>query len=133
VLGWVEELGRYADVSIHTDARLTPGVVVYRPDDRIFFANAQYVKGRVLEAVHGAPWPVRWLVLDAEAVTNIDSSGLEALDELVSDLRELQVGIAVARLKDAARRQLDDAGISDAIGADHFYGSVHAAVAACTT
>jgi hypothetical protein len=44
VLGWVEKLGRYADASLHPSAKLTPGVVVYRLDDRLFFANAGYVK-----------------------------------------------------------------------------------------
>jgi hypothetical protein len=55
VLGWVDSLGRWADVSRHHDAQVTPGVVVYRLDDRLFFANASYVKGRVQEALRGAP------------------------------------------------------------------------------
>ena len=46
VLGWVEKLGRYADVAVHRSARVTPGVVVYRLDDGLFFANASYVKVR---------------------------------------------------------------------------------------
>ena len=50
VLGWVERLGRYADVSLHPSARVTPGVVVYRLDDRLFFANARYFKD-----AHGKP------------------------------------------------------------------------------
>ena len=58
VLGWVERLGRYADVSLHPSARVTPGVVVYRLDDRLFFANARYFKGRVREAIRAAPAPV---------------------------------------------------------------------------
>jgi high affinity sulfate transporter 1 len=63
VLGWVGSLGRYADVSLHPLARVTAGVVVYRLDDRLFFANARYFKGRVREAIRAAPSPVRWLVL----------------------------------------------------------------------
>ena len=70
VLGWVERLGRYADVSNHRSARITPGVVVYRLDDRLFFANARYFVGRVHEAIRAAPGPVHWLVFDAEAVTH---------------------------------------------------------------
>jgi SulP family sulfate permease len=75
VLGWVPRLGRYGDVSLHPSAELTPGVVVYRLDDRLFFANARYVKGRTREAVRGAPQPVQALVFDAEAVVHIDSTG----------------------------------------------------------
>ena len=67
VLGWVDRLGRYANVQLHPSARVTPGVVVYRLDDRLFFANARYVKGRVREALRGAPEAARWLVFDGEA------------------------------------------------------------------
>jgi sulfate permease, SulP family len=66
VLGWVERLDRYADVSLHPSAVVTPGVVVYRLDDRIFFANARYVEGRVREALLAAPAPASWLVFDAK-------------------------------------------------------------------
>ena len=57
VLGWVERLGRYGDVQTHPSAETTPGVVVYRLDDRLFFANAHYVTGRVREAIAAAPRP----------------------------------------------------------------------------
>ena len=99
VLGWVEELGRYADVAVHRSARVTPGVVVYRLDDRLFFANAGYVKGRVLEAVRGAPTPTRSLVFDAEAVTHVDATGLAALEELVDVLRKEGTELSLARAK----------------------------------
>ena len=75
VLGWVEHLGRYADVQLHPGAETTPGVVVYRLDDRLFFANAHYMTGRVHEAIAAAPPPVRWLVFDAEAIATIDATG----------------------------------------------------------
>jgi SulP family sulfate permease len=61
---------------------MTPGIVIYRLDDRLFFANARYVKGRVLEAVRGAHDPARWLIFDAESVTDVDATGLTALAEL---------------------------------------------------
>src|SRR5262245_6652206 len=54
VLGWVDRLDRYADVSLHPSAVVTPGVVVYRLDDRLFFGNAEYVKGRINEAIASA-------------------------------------------------------------------------------
>jgi MFS superfamily sulfate permease-like transporter len=54
VLGWADRLGRYGNCQVHRSARMTPGIVIYRLDDRLFFAKARYVKGRVLEAVRGA-------------------------------------------------------------------------------
>ena len=132
VLGWDEKLGRYADVAVHRKAVQTPGVLVYRLDDRLFFANARYVKGRIREAIRGAPWDVRWLVFDAEAVTHVDASGLEALGDVTHELHDAGIGFAVARLRTRVAQHFDDAGLTTVIGADHFYPTVHAAVDACS-
>jgi SulP family sulfate permease len=131
VLGWVERLGRYADVSVHRGARVTPGVVVYRVDDRVFFANASYVKGRMREAVRGAPTPARWLVLDAEAMVQVDSAGLAAIEEVAGDLERDGVTLVLARMRAVTRERLDESGLSDAIGRDRFHPTVRAAVEAC--
>ena len=132
VLGWIESEQRHGDVSVHADAVVTPGVVVYRIDDQLFFANASYFKRRVREALRGASTPTQWLVLDAEAIAHVDSAGLAALAELAEALPGGGVRLAVARMKTHVRRDLDAAGITEAIGADNFYGTVHAAVGACT-
>jgi SulP family sulfate permease len=126
VLGWVEELGRYGDVAVHRSARVTPGVVVYRLDDRLFFANAGYVKGRVLEAVRGAPTTTRMLVFDAEAVTHVDATGLAALEELVEVLRKEGTELSVARAKTPLIGRLAEAGLSGI----SFHPTVRAAVEA---
>lgn len=130
VLGWVERLGRYADVRLHPTARIVPGVLVYRLDDRLFFANAGYVRGRIREAVAGAPTPVRSLVFDAEALTHIDATGIAALKELIQSLREERIGLAFARLKDPTHRTLREAGVLETIGEEHAYPTVRAAVEA---
>jgi MFS superfamily sulfate permease-like transporter len=130
VLGFVDSLGRYADVSLHPSARITPGVLVYRLDDRLFFANANYVKGRIHEAIRAAPSETRWVVFDAEAVMHVDATGMEALADLAGELRRARITLAVTRLR---RRMHDDfqlAGVTDSIGAQRFYSSVERAVAA---
>jgi sulfate permease, SulP family len=124
-------LGRYADVSLHRTARVTPGVVVYRLDDRLFFANARYFEGRVREAIRAPPAPVSWLVFDAEAVTHVDSTGLEALDRLAKDLRADDVALVVARLRTGMETQFELGGLTETIGRERFYPSVRAAVEAC--
>jgi sulfate permease, SulP family len=131
VLGWVERLGRYADVSLHPSARVTPGVVVYRLDDRLFFANARYFKGRVREAIRAAPAPVRWLVLDADAITHADATGLDALLDVTKDLRRDEIALVMARLRTRMEEPLAAAGVLDAIGREHLYPTVRAAVDAC--
>jgi high affinity sulfate transporter 1 len=126
VLGWVERLGRYADVAVHPSARITPGVVVYRLDDRLFFANAGYVKGRVLEAVRGAPGPVTCLVFDAEAVTHVDATGLAALSDLRAALRRENVELVVARAKAGLLGRFEESGFDVPS-----YPTVREAVDAC--
>jgi sulfate permease, SulP family len=112
VLGWVEELGRYGDVAVHRSSRVTPGVVVYRLDDRLFFANAGYFRGRVLEAVRGAPTTARAVVFDAEAVTHVDATGLAALEDLVGALRKEGIELSMARAKTPLTARLAETGLS---------------------
>jgi SulP family sulfate permease len=105
-------------------------VLVYRLDDRLFFANASYVKGRVREAIHGAPTPVDWFVFDGEGLTHIDATGVDALTELIRSLRSEQITFVFARLKGPIRRNLRQAGVLDLVGEAHFYPTVQSAVQA---
>jgi sulfate permease, SulP family len=130
VLGWVESLGRYGDVSLHRSATVTPGFLVYRLDDRLFFANARYFKGRVREAIRAARSPVSWLVFDAEAVTHADSTGLDALERLTKDLHDDGITLVVARLRTRMYEQFELSGLAATIGPEHFYPTVHAAAEA---
>jgi SulP family sulfate permease len=130
VLGWDERMGRYADVSVHRRARITPGVLIYRLDDRLFFANAGYVSGRIHEAVNGNPTPVRWLVFDGEALSHLDATGAGALADLVRSFQADGVTFVFARIKTPMRHTLEEAGIVELVGRDHLYPTVRAAVQA---
>jgi MFS superfamily sulfate permease-like transporter len=130
VLGWVPELGRWGNVAVNPSAQLTPGVVVYRLDDRLFFANANFFKGRVREAVRGAPYDVHCVVFDAEAVGHADATGQEALADIARDLQRREVALLVARMHPHVQRHLRDSGVEDVVGADNFYPTVRSAVAA---
>ena len=132
ILGWVPSLQRYANISIHRHARVTPHVVVYRLDDRLFFANARYFTARVHEAIRAAPTPTSWLVFDAEAVSHADSTGLEALVALTNNLNGDGVTLVVARLHSEMKEQFRVAGVIEAVGSDHFYPTVQTAVDACS-
>jgi high affinity sulfate transporter 1 len=131
VLGFVPRLGRYADASTHPSARLTVGVVVYRLDDRLFYANAAYVRARILEAIDGARTPTRWLVFDTEGVPSVDSTGTEMLDQLLDQLDVLGIQMALARTKGPLHHELEAAGITARIGEQHIHPNIQAAVAAC--
>ena len=93
--------------------------MVYRLDDRLFFANAGYVKGRVREALRAAPTPTHALVLDAEGVAHVDSAGLDAL----ADISRLVPELHVARAKSPLRQRL-----VTVIPAERMHPTVRAAV-----
>ena len=130
VLGWVERLGRWADVAVHPSAEVVPGIVVYRLDDRLFFANQSYFRGRVREAIRGAPTETHDLVLDAEGVSHVDSAGLAALGDLGEGLARDGITLRVARMKTPVHERLAEAGVADRIGRDRFHPTVRAAVSA---
>ena len=133
VLGYVERMDRWADVAFHPRARITPGVVVYRLDDQLIFANARYVKGRVLEAVAGAPTPTHYVVFDAEGLSDLDASGADAMEHLIEGLGRDGIDFVVARLKAPVRQQFDDNRLTDQLGEDHFFPTVARAVEWCST
>ncbi len=128
VLGWSPTHHRFVDVERRQTAVLVPGVVVYRLDDRLFFANSTYFRSRVREAVNGAPSPVAAFVFDAEAVTSLDSSGAAALREMIAELAERGIVFALARSRAAFDDQLTSLGLEDVVPAEHRYTTVRSAV-----
>ena len=106
-------------------------MVVYRIQDRLFFANAHFFKRRIWAAVDGAPKPVRHVVLDGSFISDIDASAEVALREVIDGLRERNIELHVARATLELRLALDAVGLVETIGADHFHGTVTAAVDAC--
>ena len=124
-------VGRYANVSLHPRARITPGVVVYRLDERLIYTNASYVKARIREAIAGAPTPTRWLVFDAEGMTGVDASGLAALADTIGALAHDDIRFAFARGKSPLLDRLDAAGISALVGDQNVYPTVRSAVQGC--
>jgi len=131
VLGYVPRLDRWADVSLHPSARVSPGVVVYRLDDRLLFANARYVKGRIREAVAGAPTTTHFVVFDAEGFAGMDASGIEALFQMIDALTKDEIALVVARLKSHQMERFDTTGLATRIGRQRFFPTVAAAVEWC--
>jgi high affinity sulfate transporter 1 len=130
VLGWSPDLARFVDVQRHRDAELFPGIVVYRLDDRLFFANCRYFSARVREAISTAPPPVTTLVFDAESVTDLDTSGAQALAAVMAELRQDGVRFVLARSRTTFEEQLRTTGYDDLIPAEDRFATVRAAVSA---
>lgn len=112
------------------DGRPEPGILVYRFDAQLFFANAEVFRADVTDAVAAAEAPVRWVILDMEAVADIDSTATQMLQELRGDLAGRGVTVVFARLKGPVADYLARGGASAAAGPATVYLEVDDAVAA---
>ena len=129
VLGRVEDVDGYHDIERFESAETVPGLLVYRFDAPPFFVNAEYLRRRVLALADEAP-DVRWLVLNAEAWTFLDSTAIDALSLLHDELDQRDVTLCIARLKGRQREIFAETGLTARIGANHFFPTVRSAVAA---
>jgi len=128
VQGFVPGLAGMHDIDDYPHASTVPGLVVYRYDSPLFFANAEDFRRRALAAVTAQPEPVRWFVLNAEANVEVDITALDALDELRGALADRGVVFAMARVKQDLRVQLDAYGLTAAIGPDRIFPTLPTAV-----
>jgi high affinity sulfate transporter 1 len=132
ILGYVAGVPGMHDIDDHPGARLVSGLVVYRYDSPLFFANAEDFRARALAAVEAAPTPAEWFVLNAESNVEVDLTALDALEELRAELTRRAVVFAMARVKEDLRVELVAAGLVDRIGADRIYPTLPTAVQAYT-
>jgi MFS superfamily sulfate permease-like transporter len=130
LLGSVPGFEDYNDLSLSEDARPVPGVIIYRFDAPLLFFNADYFKARVLSLVDSTTPPPRWLVLNAESVSQLDSTGTQAFSDLIDELQARGVQLVLARPKLYMRKYGRPMGLGEKIGADNIFYSVHAAVEA---
>lgn len=128
VLGRVEGVKGYHDITRYPDARLIPGLVLFRWDAPLFFANAELFHDRVLDAVATSPTPVRWLVVTAEPVTSVDVTSADMLAELDNTLRTASIELCVAEMKDPVKDKLKRFGVFARLGETRFFPTIGSAV-----
>jgi MFS superfamily sulfate permease-like transporter len=107
-----------------------PGLVMYRFSAALFYANAGYFSEEIRAIVGPAPTPVRWLVVDAEAITNIDYTAARVVRQLLRDLSASGVTVAFARVAFFLRADLDRHHLTDVIGKENLFARIHDALAA---
>jgi high affinity sulfate transporter 1 len=128
VLGRVAGYKGYHDVSRHPDARFVPGLMLYRWDAPLFFANAPTFRERVLAEVDAAEETPRWLAIAAEPITDVDTTAADMLDELITDLARRGTALHFAELKGPVKDRLARYGIYERLGAGHFHPTVGSVV-----
>lgn len=128
VLGRADGVRGYHDVKRYPDARLIPGLVLFRWDAPLFFANAEQFKQCILHAVNDSPTPVKRIIVAAEPVTGVDVTSADIVDELYQTLSESQIEIHFAEMKDPVKDKLKRYEILNRMGTGIFHPTVGAAV-----
>jgi sulfate permease, SulP family len=130
VQGFVPGVAGMHDIEDYPEAAPVPGLVVYRYDAPLCFANAEDFRRRALAAVDQNDGLVEWFVLNAEANVEVDLTALDALDQLREDLFRKEIVFAMARVKQDLRDSLAAAGLLAKIGEDRIYMTLPTAVEA---
>jgi high affinity sulfate transporter 1 len=127
VLGRAKGVAGFHDITRYPDARQIPGLVLFRWDAPLFFANAELFKQRVLDTVAKSVAPVRWLIVAAEPITSVDVTAADALAELDDTLHEAGIELCFAELKDPVKDKLKRFGLFARIGESFFFPTIEAA------
>ena len=128
VLGRVDHVKGYHDITRYPEARLIPGLVLFRWDAPLFFANAEFFHDRVLDAVARSPTPVRWLVVAAEPVTSIDVTAGDVVCDLDETLHAAGIEMCFAEMKDPVKDKLKRFGLFTRFGEKAFFATLEEAV-----
>ena len=128
VLGRVDGVKGYHDITRYPHARRVPGLVLFRWDAPLFFANADLFRDRVLDAVAASPTPVRWLVVGAEPVTSVDVTAADILAELDEALHAAGIDLCFAEMKDPVKDKLKRFGLFVRLGEQRFFATIGEAV-----
>ena len=128
VLGRAEGVKGYHDITRYPSARRIPGLVLFRWDAPLFFANAELFKDRALDAVATSPTPARWLVVAAEPVTSVDVTAADALVELNDALHAAGIELRFAEMKDPVKDKLKRFGLFTQFGQEFFFPTLGSAV-----
>ncbi len=128
VLGRADGVKGYHDITRYPQARRIPGLVLFRWDAPLFFANAEQFRADVLEAVATSPTPVRWLAVAAEPVTNIDVTAADMLIELEAELEQAEIELVFAEMKDPVKDDLKRFGVFTTLGERQFFATIGQAV-----
>jgi high affinity sulfate transporter 1 len=128
-LGRVEGLEGYHDVHSYPGAQHLPGLVIYRFDGPLFFANAKTFRDEVRRLARADP-PPAWILIAAEPVTDVDTTASDVLEQLDEELNTRGISLVFAELKDPVRLKIERYGLTRTIDPRHFFPTIEAAIAA---
>ena len=121
VLGRLPGEDHFRDISRNPDAQAFPGLLIFRFDTSLFFANANYFADQVKMQIERTTEPVREVLVDCETMSLIDTTGAKALIDLAEELREQDIQVSLARVRDDIRARMRRNGVEKVLGEDRFH------------
>ena len=129
VLGRVEGLPGYHDLASYPDAARMPGLVVFRFDAPLFFANARTFRNQIRVLASTDPRP-SWIIVAAEPITDLDTTAADMLEELDEELTAQRIALVFAEMKDPVRAKVERYGLTRTIDPARFFPTLTAAITA---
>jgi len=133
VLGREPGTDHWLPTDIGRPTEPVPGILVYLVYAPLWYGNADYLRLRISDLIDRSPVPVRALILDADAISDIDYTGLQALRGLVLELEQRHVSVSIARASHLVHHDLRNGALLEQLGPDHLFTSVEDAVVAFET
>ncbi|MFN7149605.1 MAG: SulP family inorganic anion transporter [Microthrixaceae bacterium] len=130
ILGFAPGVPGMHDIDDYPDAAAIQGLIVYRYDSPLFFANVEDFKRRALESLDLADTPTEWFLLNAEANVQVDITAIDALEELRQELDQRGIVFAMARVKQDLHDDLRPTGFVERVGEDRVFMTLPTAVQA---
>ncbi len=129
VLGRVPGMAGYHDTQVNPTAAHLPGLVIYRFDGPLFFANANTFRDKVLQLAAAEPRPT-WILVAAEPITDVDTTAADMLEDLDEKLNAAGTSLVFAEMKTPVRLKVERYELTGVIEAAHFFGTIEEAVQA---
>jgi MFS superfamily sulfate permease-like transporter len=124
VLGQLAGEDHFRDLSRNPEAQTYPGLLIFRFDNSLFYANANYFGDQVKRHIEESTEPVREVLIDCEMISLVDTTGASALIDLIEELGEQEIRISLARVRDDVRQRMRLSGVEKALGEQQFHDTL---------
>jgi SulP family sulfate permease len=125
VLGRLPGTDAYHDITVHPEAEIIPGLLIFRFDAPIIFANAAYFAEQVRQLISDASTPIREVLVPSQQINQLDSTGANQLERLRTELEVKGISLSFVEVKSALREAMRRNGLEEKIGADPIRESIH--------
>lgn len=127
-LASLDDVPGFHDITRHPEGQRVDGLVIARFDAPLFFANGEVFTEHIRTLVAEAPTPVRWVIVAAEPITDLDTTALDELVQLDDELAKQGISLVFAEMKGPVKDRLTRFGAAARFTSDHFYPTIHNAV-----